>query len=299
VSFNSKSFDTWYRKNQDMIGALPDDVKASIDAVRVSKESFDLQQTIRDAPKLKALLGSDPAETSSHKIVNEMLTKGQKGLNRGDFNKLQEATGIERQRLSTNLGDAIMYQLQTDEASHNPLTVRQRLDALTNNYPFLKAIYEDRPDVAEGIRGLQDLYKANANLARIKMGGVVGSNTANKALETAFASKKFENTALGEVAIRLGFVIGGGIGNPLMMAGSGVKGGTLRLLDVASKSLAQVYLDPRAMAAALESPNMQKAVADRAVSIAEQFMDTSKRVATGEAVNALRDGRFIQEEEQP
>jgi muramidase (phage lysozyme) len=299
VSFNSKSFDTWYRKNQDMIGALPDDVKASIDAVRVSKESFDLQKTIRDAPKLKALLGSDPAETSSHKIVNEMLTKGQKGLNRGDFNKLQEATGIERKRLSTNLGDAIMYQLQTDEASHNPLTVRQRLDALTNNYPFLKAIYEDRPDVAEGIRGLQDLYKANANLARIKMGGVVGSNTANKALETAFASKKFENTALGEVAIRLGFVIGGGIGNPLMMAGSGVKGGTLRLLDVASKSLAQVYLDPRAMAAALESPNMQKAVADRAVSIAEQFMDTSKRVATGEAVNALRDGRFVQEEKQP
>jgi hypothetical protein len=299
VSFNSKSFDTWYRKNQDMIGALPDDVKASIDAVRVSKESFDLQKTIRDAPKLKALLGSDPAETSSHKIVNEMLTKGQKGLNRGDFNKLQEATGIDRKRLSTNLGDAIMYQLQTDEASHNPLTVRQRLDALTNNYPFLKAIYEDRPDVAEGIRGLQDLYKANANLARIKMGGVVGSNTANKALETAFASKKFENTALGEVAIRLGFVIGGGIGNPLMMAGSGVKGGTLRLLDVASKSLAQVYLDPRAMAAALESPNMQKAVADRAVSIAEQFMDTSKRVATGEAVNALRDGRFVQEEEQP
>lgn len=298
-SFDSKGFDKWYQANQDMMSALPDDVKASLDSIRTSKNSYQLQQTIRDSAKLKALLQSDPAEASSYQIIKDMLVGGQKGLNYNDFENLQKATGIERRRLSGMMGDALMYQLQTDAATHNPLTVRQRLDALTNNYPFLRRIYEDRPEIAQGIKGLQELYTAQAQIARVKMGGqLVGSNTANKTLEIANAQRKFQNTALGRVAMTIGFVVGGWGGNPLVVAGQGIQSGTTRYLDVAADALAKIYLDPREMARALNSPNMQKAIEDRATSIASTFLQTSEETAFGVGINALRSGRFGTEEEE-
>jgi predicted DNA-binding protein len=290
---DTKAFDKWQKGNRDMVDALPETVRQDLGRVGESANSYELQRTIRDEGKLKALLGGDPAETKSHKIIRDMLTTGQRGLNQGDFNRLQKATGVERERLSKLLGDSILYQLRTADVDMNPLTQRQQLDALTTNAGFLRSVYKGNPEIEAGIRGLQDLRRAQANLNRIKAGAeLTGSNTANKLTESVMTKEKLESSTLGVLASRAGFMIGGGVGVPFIVGGIAVQGLPSRIIDASAKALSKIYLDPLVMAEALQSKNMQEVILNHAEALLPKLLEDSGSAATAAATRAAGSGRF-------